>query len=297
MQNVIYLKTAVYIVMMAISLFVSLASLNSANATAFTQVDKAELQAQCHSAVMGTRACYNLSLTAWTSESDSQPNPCYHNGAPYCWVFLRIKDVSNFGWVGVDESIDAVDMKTIGEVREAYIKKNGIPFTVGTVATTYDPFACAAILYAPGSYGVSYIKLTQKPLVYPTSMCALPPPPVGTCKITGDVIIDYGSVSADMLSGARKSGSTSIECNTASTVSFVVFDSKSDQPDGEVSLRSDGSLSAKLTIDGTPASNGKTYDIPENSSVNVTVDSELVVNGTPEAGPFSGSAVAILSMP
>jgi len=66
-----------------------------------------------------------------------------------------------------------------------------------------------------------------------------------------------------------------------------------------VPLRKDGSLSAKLLLDGESASAAgkKTYSVKAGGSVPLTVTSEAVVSGTPESGEFSGSAVLFLAIP
>ncbi|WP_191939672.1 hypothetical protein IFU37_023260 (plasmid) [Pantoea agglomerans] len=273
-----------------------------AYATAFTEVTKVEYP--CNTAVLSMDTCFSLQTTIWTSESDSLPNPCYHNGSLFCWVFVGMKNLGNGGYVTTNHAVNAIEMKTIGEVRRAFIEKLGMPATYRMMESIYNiknKNICAAVMYGPGGpspLGDDYIYLESAAQVYPTSLCTAPPPPTGHCKISGDVVIDYGSVSANNLSGLHASGNASIQCNSATTVDFIVFNPEATGADANVvRLRDDNSLSARLTIDGVASDKGRRFDLQENSPVNVTIDSELIVNGKPEAGPFSGSVIGILSLP
>jgi len=277
-----------------------------AYATVFTEVTKVEYPYD--SAVMGLDTRIELQATMWTPESDGLPNPCYHNGNQYdsCWVFAGLKSIGANDWASVNDAVNAIEMKTIGEVRRAFIEKEGLPARAIRLTSKQDILnqgMCAAMLYGPGTTAgtaYEYLRFDVPPQVYPTSLCAAPPPPTGHCKISGDVVIDYGSVSANNLSGLHASGNTSIQCNSATTVDFIVFNPEAAGAGADadvVRLRDDNSLSARLTIDGVASDKGRRFDLQENSPVNVTIDSELIVNGKPEAGPFSGSVIGLLSLP
>lgn len=278
-----------------IVLFVLIASalINNASAAVFLQILKAE--PDCDSAVIGTKECFTTQVTAWTPESDNIPNPCYHNGKDSCWVFSGLRNLGNDSWVTEDEAVDAIDMKTVGDVRKAFIKQDPLPFVTTRLSKTVATNVCAAILYGPGTARNFYIDLYGDPQVFPTSLCALPPPPSGTCRISGDVIIDYGNVTSDNLSGLRAAGNATINCNVTTDVSLVVFSPLNGT--NLVNLKEDKSLSAKLTINGTDASKGKTFSVNADSPLYVRIDSELIKSGNPDTGPFSGDAVAILSLP
>ena len=269
----------------------------SAKATVFLQVTDAELQSTCNSAVIGNKECFTTQVLAWTPESDNLTNPCFHNGNNQCWVFSGLRNLGSNGWVVVDEAVDAINMPTVGDVRKAFIEKNPLPFQTTLLSQTVATGVCAAILYGPGgrSGGGYYINLDGPAQVYPTSICAAPPPPIGACKISGDVIINYGNISSEKLSGLHASGHTTIQCDATTEVNFMAYSPS----DGSniVSLKNDGSLSAKLTIDGAAANKGKIFDVQADSPVDITIDSELIKNGSPETGPFSGNAIAILSLP
>ena len=270
-------------------------TLNCASATAFLNVTDAELQETCNSAIVGAKECFTTKILAWTPESDNLPNPCYKNGSNACWVFSGLRNVGLNGYVSRDESVNAINMKTIGDVRKAFIEKNPLPFSTTRVSLSVESNVCAAILYGPGSYDLyGYIILDGKAQLYPTSICAAPPPPIGSCKISGDILINYGTVSANKLAGLHASGEAVIKCDANTDVDFIAF-----SPSGSniVSLRQDNSLSAKLTINGFAATEGARLNVPAGSAVNVTIDSELVTSGAVDAGPFSGTAVAEISLP
>lgn len=123
-----------------------------------------------------------------------------------------------------------------------------------------------------------------------------PAPAPASCQLAGDVNIDYGTLSADSLSGLHKTGSTTVTCDKDATVNLGVYNATDHT--NIVKLEEDGSLSAKLTVDGEDVSkNMKSLTLKANVPTVINIDSELAVSGTPPDGAFSGSAVAVVSIP
>ncbi|WP_158784166.1 hypothetical protein [Pantoea sp. BAV 3049] len=270
---------------------------STAHATVFTQVLSATLQNSCHVSVIGIKVCYQSQITAWNESGDNLPNPCY--GDKDCVIFPNIRSVGNTSYVDNNAFMTIGDYATIGDVRKAYTAKVSLPFTYSTLSDQLPTgMECAALLYGDGKWtslnGGTY-NITGAVTVFPTSLCAAPPPPVGACKISGDITIDYGSVSADSLSGRHATGTASIVCDQDTLVNFRVF---SQEQSNIVKLRDDNSISAKLTIDGqNTADVGKDINLTAGVPQAVTIDSEAIVTGTPDAGPFEGVAIAVLNLP
>lgn len=123
-----------------------------------------------------------------------------------------------------------------------------------------------------------------------------PAPSVVTCKFSGDVLIDYKSLSAEAASGAKKNGTTTISCDQDTAISLQVYDKSTSS--NKVHLRDDKSLYATLTVNGADTSSeGVNINVKANEPSAITIDSELSTSGTPEAGEFTGSAIAVISIP
>lgn len=124
----------------------------------------------------------------------------------------------------------------------------------------------------------------------------IPPAPTpASCQLTGNVNIDYGTLNADKLSGLHKAGSTTVVCNKNATVNLAVYNAT--DKTNVVELEKDGSLSAKLTVDGADVSKKqKSLNVKANVPTAINIDSELAVSGTPPAGAFNGSAVAVITI-
>lgn len=125
----------------------------------------------------------------------------------------------------------------------------------------------------------------------------IPPIPIpATCKFSGSILIDYGDLTSGALPGAKKTGTAIITCDQDTAIVLKVYDKKTNT--NSVLLREDNSLTATLTVDDVDTSSeGKNIDVKANIPTPVMIDSELKTSGTPEAGGFTGSAIATISIP
>ncbi|MFP3524594.1 hypothetical protein SB912_18955 [Pantoea sp. SIMBA_072] len=235
---------------------------------------------------------YHYKISAWTSEADNQPSPC-RDQKVNCIIFVGHKHYANgtsgsftdndFGY------IDIAGLKTIGDVRKKVLSLHPLPIT-GVVLHEGKPVTNECVAFFVGH------EIAEQP-IFPTSICGIAPPPTGHCEFsTKDVTLNYGSVTPESLSGKQISAVVTVSCSTSMNLEARLINPQ----DGSdiVPLRADGSLSAKMTLDGEDASSaGKAFSVQAGGSAPLTVTSEAVVSGTPEAGDFSGSAVLFLSIP
>ena len=238
---------------------------------------------------------YKYTIQQWTESGDSVANPCYNNYDCILGVSHRhFDDGTSDHWAdggdAVFNRIHIEGFKTIGDIRKAVIKDHQIPLSgedrhCGGVKIA----ECVGLFYSP--YGDDRFHLL------PTSVCGIAPPPTGHCQFSArDVKLDYGSVSPETLNGKQISAAVTVSCDASMNLEAWLINPQ----DGTdtVPLRTDGSLSARLTLDGeSAAATGKAFSVASGGSQTLTVTSEAVVSGTPEAGEFSGSAVLFLSVP
>jgi len=244
--------------------------------------------------VDGTRVFeYDYTIASWSDESDAQPNPCYMT---LCYIFLDHRHTQD-GMSGNRDAhqfkaIEISYMKTIGDVRKAWIAQHPLP-NIGTTEHAGEVLTneCVGLFY--GNTGLHPNGDTLP--IFPGSICGLAPAPTGHCQLSGDVTIDYGSVTAAELNGKQASATASVTCDTAMPLDIWI----SNPQDGsdEVPLRSDKSIVAKLTLNGASAKDGQQIQTTAGTPVPLTITSEATVTGSPEAGEFSGSAVLFVSVP
>ncbi len=240
---------------------------------------------------------YTYTISSWTSESDNQPNPCY-NKSQKCYLYIdhrHEKDGTSGAIADNSPVVEINEAKTIGDVRNLWLKNASLPYTnttehSGTTVTD----ECVGLFYIEGQYPRRSVSFSKP--IFPTSVCGIAPPPTGHCQFSNDVTIDYGTVSATELNGKQASGTVSVSCDADMNLEAWLINPL----DGSntVKLRDDGSISAKLTLDGEDASHaGKAFSVSEGGSVPLTITSEAIVSGTPESGEFSGSAVLFVAVP
>lgn len=126
----------------------------------------------------------------------------------------------------------------------------------------------------------------------PGSICAIPPEEKNTCEIkTPQLTLNHGVLAPEQLNNNTATDSLLLACNQKTNIQLYISEGT-----GGVMLRSDGSLFSNLKLNGQPASKGIALSVgPTGTSVQVS--SVLRTVGNVEAGPFQGSAVALLALP
>lgn len=243
----------------------------------------------------GTTIYYDYSISSWSTEDDAQPNPCY--GSTYCWLHVNHRHFANGTGGTADATFKNINIgaaKTIGDVRKMWIAAHPLP-NVGQTHHTGEVLAeeCVGLFYVAKDSVPVYD--TDPRILFPGSVCGLAPPPVGSCKLDGDITLDYGSVTAASLNGKVISKTSSVTCSKDMAIQLWLFNPSDDSD--QVPLRSDNSIVAKLTLNGDSATAGKTINVTSGVATPFTVSSEALVSGTPEAGAFSGSAILLLAIP
>jgi len=236
---------------------------------------------------------YTYTIDDWTPDQDNQPNPCY--GVQSCKLYVDHRHQSNGTSGGPDNNVSVVDITealTVGDVRKKWLAEHPLPLSgktshYGEVLTN----ECVGLFY-----GTRRDDGFNNPL-FPGSACGIAPPPTGHCQFsTNDIELDYGSTSPSALNGRRASATVTVSCDAPMKLEAWLINP--DDGSDTVPLRADGSIKAKLMLDGeSTAASGKTFSVTSGGSQALTVTSEAVVSGTPEAGEFSGSAVLFLSVP
>lgn len=236
----------------------------------------------------------------WTIEYwdtvDATPNPCY--GWPQCTVFIghRHSDAGEAGGQVSDggEYLDNVQIyPTIGEVGRAFQNKYSLPRS-GTELHSGPAVTdeCVAIFYktakgsSPGAYGSDML---------PSSLCGIVPPPVGKCEFTETSLeLTHGEIQLKEIEGNQARQTAYIRCTQEMDVKVYAAGAGGN---GMVNLRSDGSLQSRLTIGGKSGSEGATIRALAGTKMPLEFVSTLTKVGNVEAGAFSGSATAILTVP
>lgn len=244
---------------------------------------------------VGNTILYDYSISSWSTEDDAQPNPCYGRG--YCLLSVdhRHTDAGNGG--SADPAYSNINIgaaKTIGDVRRLWIAAHPLP-NVGQTKHTGPVVTeeCVGLFYVAKDAPPIYNEDLR--ILFPGSVCGLAPQPVGSCKLDGDITLDYGSVTAASLNGKVISKTSSVTCSKDMAVQLWLFNPSDDSD--QVPLRSDKSIVAKLTLNGDSATAGKTINVTSGVATPFTVSSEALVSGSPEAGAFSGSAILLLAIP
>lgn len=209
--------------------------------------------------------------------NDSTPNPCYGNDT--CSVMVRF--YRNDGGTGGGYKYNRMDkFKTVGEIgAELYrIGAVGKEELIGNASTSIK---CIYFGYQ-SSWGIGAM---------PGSPCRAPIINSSQCYFDkGSANIDYGVVSADRLNGLIAQTVLYASCTQDIRVKII----SAEESMGTVNLRPDGSLKAKITVNGAPLSNGYTFTAtPAGTALNI--QSELIALGDIPPGDFYGSTVVVIS--
>ncbi len=239
-------------------------------------------------------AKYEFTIGRWDEYTDDRPNEC-----PYttCYVTINhkhtIAGTPGAGVPGVGVNVSG--LKTMKEVRAAFLAKNPLPLSKTTshvgVALNQNQ-ECVGLFFQPTD-GSTFTEVGK---MIPGSLCGIAPPPVGACKIeNASLVIDFGPVDEASLHNATKDVTVSVTCNLEMDVLLIA----SGMNNGRVKLRSDDSLNARLLLGSSdvPGESGIKLSVPKNGVTSVQLKARLDVNGRVAPGPFSGSASLILTMP
>lgn len=262
----------------------------------FTTPIKAHIFSQINSVRYNSKTdgiIYSYTISVWTPEADNTPNPCYGS---HCALFISHRHFADGTSGKRDKNFNYIDIsnaKTIGDVRRLWVSEYPLPLSGETwhdgAETEIDE--CVGFFYGDPKYQDG----ARNPL-FPGSVCGIAPPPSGHCQFFGNALINYGNISLNELSGKELSTTISVSCDKDMKLEAWLLNPK----DGSdtISLRDDESLKAKLTLDDQNASDeGKVFSVSAGQNEPLTITSQVIVNGIPQAGEFSGSAIVELSIP
>lgn len=242
-------------------------------------------------------ASADFTILGWDSANDAEPNPCYTGQQSTCNVAVLLYDDKMFYiggaslFIHIYESIPNTkgygECATIGCVKNQFLSYFPIPRQDTAKASSggslsFPARACLMIYrVGPGS-GLNTF--------WPLGPCASVPPPEQRCDFSGSTKIDHGSLTTDKVSGATKSINQNIVCTIPGTVrvTFKALDGTD-----RVKLNGVSGVTARTTVNGVSGSTGVTIS-SDSSGVNVSLGSTLQTTGTPTAGSFNGSGVAMI---
>ncbi|CAI1094347.1 hypothetical protein [Serratia quinivorans] len=248
---------------------------------------------------------FNIWFTiAYFDENDPTSNPCY--GSSYCSYKFTIgvpnKRGGRYSLVVMNRryTVNASNFKTMGEVAASFKSNVSLPLsdvatatTWGTVSSKFREEAACFGLFSLTPPGAGTIITGSQGTPAPGSICGIAPPPVGVCKLVGDIILDHGTVNSDKINGNQATTTAYLECSQAMSIKVTAMGMGAQ----DVTLRVDGSLSASLQVNGVAGKTGANVDVPANTRTPVKFISVLKTKGAVAAGPFSGSGTAVLSIP
>ncbi len=170
-------------------------------------------------------------------------------------------------------------------MRAAFVAKNGVSgsWSTNTTLPLYAAGSCFGVMYWQGSTGNN---TTGR--VIPGSYCGAVPPTPETCEVTGDVYINYGSLSQQAVDGAIKSEQLIINCTVRTSVKLTLVGGKS------IPLGQNGNLTSTLKVSGQDLSGGVTVT-GNVGNTPFLIESTLHAPALPDAGSFTGSGVVIMS--
>lgn len=120
-----------------------------------------------------------------------------------------------------------------------------------------------------------------------------PPSPPLSCDIKGSINLPHGILNSNAIDGSSKAMSSLVYCTGPATVRITAL---ANQGGDIVKLRSDGSLSSQLKVNGINGSDGVIIYVPGTAGVNVQFSSTLILNGNVSPGDFTGSALALVTI-
>ncbi|MNG66946.1 hypothetical protein D3C79_252460 [compost metagenome] len=228
-------------------------------------------------------------LLDWTTD-DNTPNPCYKK--PKCKIAITsshnagLSDLDSDGtWTG-NTTPWVSDSETIGILGQNFKRFVGVPRSGKFDYHNIFGNSCVGFFYSMNTF--------WEPSAYrlPGSICAIPPAETNACEIkTPQLTLNHGVLAPEQLNNNTVTDSLLLSCNQKTDIQLYISENT-----GGVMLRSDGSLFSNLKLNGQPASKGIALSV-EPTGTSVQVSSVLRTVGNVEAGPFQGSAVAMLAIP
>lgn len=233
-------------------------------------------------------------VTAWPENDDNEANPCY--GWSSCYVGIDVEYES--GGPGLGNSCgsnnagcisDAQKYATRGELRQAFQKKLGIPYTSSFRISSLSSVNCMGLFYIPEKTSV----ITNTSAIYPGSICGSFPEPSQECSITGPAELDHGTLSNDAdLTSSYSTGDIEVSCLLEADIKIFTY--STDGIADKIYLDSEQNIYATLTVNGQPSDTGVPVHVLGNKTPKkLVLQSQL--HGTPTAGEHSGNAVVLLS--
>lgn len=114
-------------------------------------------------------------------------------------------------------------------------------------------------------------------------------PVVPSCSaLGGPVEIAYGEIQAKDVAGLKKSNNLMLTCDASVSVKVSIIGYT---PTTGIKLRTDGSLSAIVTVRDQPGNTGSIEKVAAKQVTMVPITSELKTNGNLTGGSFRGSAI------
>ncbi|MFQ2254888.1 hypothetical protein [Aeromonas sp. s10] len=122
-------------------------------------------------------------------------------------------------------------------------------------------------------------------IIYPGSCISVPMVPVtNVCNITGNIIIDHGTLLATEVNGHEATTSAIITCQQSALVKLRVYDQRTNLGNG---------IYSDLYINGNSSVEGPYSVAGAGLTLNIT---SKLVSTNPQAGTFSGSKVVVVDI-
>lgn len=237
-------------------------------------------------------ATYYFTLDRWDDYAPNVLNECTYRP---CYLAINHKHTAA-GTPGSTTypTIDVTNLRTMQEVRQAFLSKFPLPFNGNTIHN--GPYLqsnqeCVGLFFQTNRTGGTGHLLNG-------SLCGIAPPPVGACKINENIPnISFGSISEGELAGQSREVTVSVSCNL--TMNVLVIATGVSGTNSKENLRQDGSLYASLTLgnNNTPGENGYQLSVPAGGVNTVKLKATLGTNGRVQPGAFNGAAALILTVP
>ncbi|MEE4411558.1 MULTISPECIES: MrpH family fimbial adhesin [unclassified Serratia (in: enterobacteria)] len=225
---------------------------------------------------------YKYKITS-ADVNDTTANPCYKVttcGIAVQWTYMsgggnwgKLYRAYQYPWIS--------NSKTMGDLGSA-LYANGLIGSEYIWGVTNSPMKCIYLGYVLS--GGAFTPL-------PGVRCRSPTVDPALCHIEeGNMNIDYGAVNADRANGLV--AQTVIHASCTQDMRIRVVDGTG--AGSTVNLRPDGSLKAKITINGVPMYTGYSFTAtPAGTALNI--QAELIASGEVLPGDFNGVAVLVIA--
>jgi len=237
------------------------------------------------------------SIIPYWDKNDPRPFPCGPKpwGNPQMDCIMSLQFYSAGGVKKIPTEVGSFmqfpresGFKTYGEV--------GVDLTTGGPIGTTNRFRSSypSNLWEPGM--CAQIAVNGQ-TVEGYNCIKIPPPGAAVCETVTPVMnLSHNIVYSDNIDGNTASQIFSLKCVDGNPVDIQVRAYAVQSLRDEVPLRPDGSLISKLRINGHDAQTG----VRINNAIGIhtlEISSTLRSVGKPDAGPFSGNAIAVVEYP